>query len=128
MACDLQIAGRQAALAGRQHFEYIDYFHKVEDDFKYRQAVDRVKTMYAINNGFNVIRIDYTQKNNVQYHLNLALEKKDLLYVSTFSLYQGWLLGAFISNEEFIMVYKGYGTLRKSEDEFLNNFKLLSVS
>lgn len=39
---------------GEMHFKFIEYY-------KYRQIVDRVKTVHAINNGFKVIRIDFSK-------------------------------------------------------------------
>lgn len=49
---------------GRQHFESIDYFGG-DDAFKQVQFSDNIKTEYAKNNGIRLLRIKYTEYNNI---------------------------------------------------------------
>lgn len=46
---------------GRQHFEFVELFHKDIQTFRERQQKDIIKTLDAIRLGYNIIRIDYTQ-------------------------------------------------------------------
>lgn len=54
---------------GGQHFKFISYFHDSNDDFFERQEADRIKTQYAIQNGYYLIRMDHTQINNIPQHI-----------------------------------------------------------
>lgn len=84
---------------GMQHFIYDTYFHKSNEDFLFKQEIDRIKTYVAITTGYQIIRIDYTQINNIAHHIQTALDINNLIYVSTPELYDGWLLGAKVSVE-----------------------------
>lgn len=92
---------------GEMHFKYVPYYHITEEYFKYRQAVDRVKTLTALSNGYRMIRIDYSQSLNIKHHIDVGLESKDSLYLSTPKLYQGWLAGAKVPPEEVQAVNEG---------------------
>ena len=45
--------------------------------------------------GYNIIRIDYTQINNIQHHIINTLTNSQKLYVSSLDLYS-WLLNSII--------------------------------
>jgi very-short-patch-repair endonuclease len=92
---------------GEMHFKFIQYYHVNQDFFNHRQAVDRVKTLNALNNGYRMIRIDYSHCLNVRKQLDTALELTGPLYVSTPNMYQGWLLGAPVPPEEWKEVETG---------------------
>ncbi len=54
-------------LDGRQHFEYVSRFKMLVED---RQKSDFIKMMYAINNGYSIIRIyqpDFARKKNINW-------------------------------------------------------------
>lgn len=69
---------------GEQHFQYNSLFHEGSvDRFYQRRQVDVDKTKAAINEGYNVIRIDYVQIKNITYHIARAFSFKEKLYVST---------------------------------------------
>lgn len=72
---------------GLQHFEFIEFFFKNLVDFNYRQEIDIQKTIDGINNGYKIIRIDYDEINNIQYHLDIALNEKNITYFSNQNLY-----------------------------------------
>lgn len=74
---------------GIQHFEEIDLFTKKES-FEYRRLLDKIKTLIALTSGVKLIRIDYTQLNNLQFHIETALESDEQVYLSTPSMYD-WL-------------------------------------
>jgi hypothetical protein len=73
---------------GQYHFEYNDFFHRNEENFKERQQVDILKTTTAIQSGYCIIRIDYTQINCIEYHIRNALINNYLLYVTDAILYK----------------------------------------
>lgn len=58
---------------GIQHFYYNDFHHEDYNDFLEHQKVDITKTKAAIEAG-KIIRIDYTQINNISYHIEKAFE------------------------------------------------------
>jgi very-short-patch-repair endonuclease len=72
---------------GVQHFKFVEYFYKSVDVFIKRQDVDVLKTITALKCGYNVIRIDYKQIDNVSFHLSEALNLKNKTYFSTPELY-----------------------------------------
>lgn len=75
---------------GEQHFKHINFFHKTIDEFLKYQQIDREKTFNAIKNKYKVIRIDYTQNNDIEllkYHIKSALRKKYNLYLSNKRMY-----------------------------------------
>jgi len=51
---------------GQQHFHYIDFFHRDEENFEENREVDILKTNIALQSGYRVIRIDYTQIDNIE--------------------------------------------------------------
>src|SRR5579875_3320990 len=75
---------------GEQHFKHVNFFHKTIDEFLKYQQIDREKTFTAIKNKYKVIRIDYTQINDIEllkYHIKSALRKKYKLYLSNKRMY-----------------------------------------
>ena len=72
---------------GLQHFEEIKHFHREEDSFEEGQQVDLRKTRHALRNGYRLIRIDYTQVDNVPRHIRRALRSEEALYLSSPELY-----------------------------------------
>jgi hypothetical protein len=52
-----------------------------------RQETDILKTTIALKNNYNIIRIDYKQIDNVEFHINEALRLADKTYFSTPELY-----------------------------------------
>jgi len=77
---------------GEQHFGYKKFFHDSEDHYHGKQKVDIEKTADATKNGYSIIRIDYTQFKNIEYHITQALES---LSTGEFDIY--------VSNEEMYM-------------------------
>jgi len=68
---------------GQQHFEYIPYFHQNgEAHFLEKQQVDIAKTLHALQNNYRLIRIDYTQVDNVADHIQSALDNLTDIYTS----------------------------------------------
>lgn len=72
---------------GEQHFRYVRKYHKNKAGFYQSQLIDRIKTYIAIVSGCHVIRIDYTQRDNIQQHLNKAVGLGSQIYLSTPELY-----------------------------------------
>lgn len=85
---------------GQQHFEYNDFFHRDPENFKEHQQVDILKTYTALHSGCCVIRIDYSQIDNIEYHIRSALNNNYLLYVTNISIYKYILDG--IQNQTYI--------------------------
>ena len=67
---------------GEQHFHFVKKYHKRKDKFLKGQEADRLKTWGAIHAGYNVIRIDCSQKDFLWEHLCYALQLKAQLYLS----------------------------------------------
>jgi len=72
---------------GCQHFEYNDFFHRSEEAFKEKRAIDVLKTQHALQNGCSLIRIDYLSVDDVEQHLEQALRSKDKVYYSDPEMY-----------------------------------------
>jgi len=72
---------------GVQHFKFVEYFHKLVNVFIERQEVDILKTITALKHGYNVIRIDYKQIDNISFHISEAIKLKNITYFSTPELY-----------------------------------------
>lgn len=72
---------------GLQHFEERSHFCK-KQSFEERQEMDRIKTKVALEAGYRLIRIDYTQIDKIEEHLEKALSSKDKLYLSTSEMYK----------------------------------------
>lgn len=87
---------------GEQHFRYVPFFEKTRERFNYKQDVDRLKTYLALVARYRLIRIDYTQVDNIERHLKQALLDKEQLYLATPDMYQ-WLLETDVSEE---LLYK----------------------
>lgn len=72
---------------GQQHFFACPYFDRRQSFFS-RQKSDVIKTQAALQAKNNLIRIDYTQINQIEKHLLTALTKDNRLYLSTPDLYR----------------------------------------
>ena len=73
---------------GAQHFMYAPYFHADELAFVEKQHVDILKTQKGIEAGYCVIRIDYTQINDVGRHLEAGMNCTGNTYFSTPTMYE----------------------------------------
>lgn len=72
---------------GEQHFRFVRKYHRSKKNFQQAQAVDRVKTYIGLLSGCQVIRIDYSQREAVAWHISAALNQTNPLYVSNYHLY-----------------------------------------
>ena len=50
---------------GKQHYQYIEFFHKSQENFSYRKQKDRQKKISAIQNELNYLSIKYTLYNEL---------------------------------------------------------------
>lgn len=73
---------------GEQHFSYVRKYHKSKAKFKEAQIIDRIKTYAAWNSNMTIIRIDYTQRENVRHHLINAINSPNVVYFSDPELYK----------------------------------------
>ena len=93
---------------GIQHFKQIAFFHSDEDKFKYNQSKDVIKSFHAVNTGYYLIRIDYTQLRYIKSHIMdaLLLLNDDIkIYYSNINMY--YYIHENLSN----FLYTGYLTL-----------------
>jgi len=51
---------------GIQHFQFTPRFHETEQDFKEQQFRDKIKTDYCTKNNIKLIRIPYTEFDNIE--------------------------------------------------------------
>lgn len=75
---------------GEQHFNRINFFQRTDEAFREQQNRDMLYTKRALDSdlNFNVIRIDYTQIDKVEFHIDQAFACQQRLYLSTHTLYQ----------------------------------------
>lgn len=73
---------------GAQHFYMNDFFHITTETFRARQRIDIMKTRTAVTEGYRVIHIDYTQIDNIEYHIRAAINLEQSVYFSTLDLYK----------------------------------------
>lgn len=73
---------------GSPHFSFVEWYHKTEQRFRKRQNDDVIKTKMALEMGWRIIRIDYTQINNIKFHIEEAYKTDRLLYLSTPEMYK----------------------------------------
>lgn len=62
-------------LDGRQHFEYIPYFHKNQQNFLKSQERDRRKNSYCLANKIPLYRIPYWEIDNIKTLEDIFKEK-----------------------------------------------------
>lgn len=72
---------------GMQHFVFVPFLQVDESKFFAQQASDIEKTKHALNLGYKVIRLDYTQIKHLETHLTAALQSPTMFYLSTPSMY-----------------------------------------
>lgn len=73
---------------GKQHFEYVHFFHRTQEMFEKRVRYDIEKSYHAHINGYFLIRIDYNS--DVESHLKHALEThaNNNMYYSNVNMYK----------------------------------------
>lgn len=64
---------------GKQHFTQTEFYHKADEQFVQSLKRDKIKTEYAINNGYNFIRIAYYEDHDqaLGSFLKLVLQHSD---------------------------------------------------
>lgn len=73
---------------GKQHFQYVKFFHKDTDGFKKCLKRDMLKVYAALSEGLGVIRIDFTNRRKIISRINEALSfPSGNLYLSNPDLY-----------------------------------------
>ncbi len=75
---------------GGPHFHYVRRFHRNMKGFHRAHDIDILKSRTAVENGYRLIRIDYTQFHDVRDHLLRAMSSGDNVYLSS-SLYNNWI-------------------------------------
>ena len=73
---------------GKQHFQFNEYFHYNLETFESQKQRDIVYTLNAIKFGYKIIRIDFTQKDNIQYHITEAIRNNNRYYFSNSGMYE----------------------------------------
>lgn len=58
---------------GEQHFKFVKHWHGDEEGFKLQQLRDNIKTNYCKSHGIKLIRIPYTEFNNIEQILKQNL-------------------------------------------------------
>ena len=75
---------------GEQHFHRVNKFHRSNRSYNESITRDLEKTDFALTHDFTLIRIDYTQIDNIRSHLRSALSCQNRLYLSNEEMYT-WL-------------------------------------
>lgn len=76
---------------GIQHFEFSPFFHKKIENFEEKQKTDILKSQKAIEEGYYLIRIDYSNEKNIEEHITNALNtlnKNNKIYYSDITKYE----------------------------------------
>ena len=68
-------------------FRRTDKWNKRPGVLMKRRNRDKIKTVFAISQNITIIRIDYSQINDIEKHIIAGLNYDDLYYVSTPQLY-----------------------------------------
>lgn len=71
---------------GEQHFRFSDFFHNDETHFQYSQERDITKTLWALENGIPLIRIAYTQFDQIKDIISAQVYQRNL-YLSDQEIY-----------------------------------------
>ena len=53
-----------------------------------KHIIENISIICTRNHGYHVIRIDYTQINEVEYHIKEAISKKENIYLNKQSMYE----------------------------------------
>lgn len=85
----------------KSHFKYLDYIHKNIDEFGKQKISDIKNTHFALENGYNVIRIDYTKIREIECQIVEALTSKERLYLATPKLYE-YITESFTTKEAIV--------------------------
>lgn len=72
---------------GGQHFQFDTHFHESIKYLNYKQNIDRLKTHSAFGFGYRLIRIDYTQINDIGQHIINSVQMYGKLYLSNPQMY-----------------------------------------
>lgn len=72
---------------GEQHFSSSNTFGRDKSYFEMRRYIDVIKTQKAIDEGFKMIRIDYTQITNIEFHITKGILSENNVYCSTDNIY-----------------------------------------
>lgn len=75
---------------GELHFREVYHFNKVVNFQKCREK-DVIKTKFAIDNGYKLIRIDFKQIEEIETHITKAIQENKPVYFSTPSMYS-WII------------------------------------
>lgn len=86
---------------GEQHFRFVRKYHKKKLKFLESQIIDRIKTYYAWNSGITIIRIDFTQLDNIHHHIMAGINSGALVYLSNPELYK-YITNVKITPDQFI--------------------------
>ena len=90
---------------GMQHFKQVRKYNKSKAKFLECQLIDRVKTHAANQSGCYLIRIDYTQINNVAFHIITAINLGCALYLSNPILYK-YISDIPLTQEQYQQYFK----------------------
>jgi hypothetical protein len=60
---------------GKQHFEYVEFFHRTEENYEKCKIRDEVKKKYCENKGIDYLEIRYDEKNIEKVLLNFFKKK-----------------------------------------------------
>lgn len=68
---------------GLQHFMFSEFFHRTQDKFIESQIRDRIKTQVAMMTDYTLIRIDYSEIENIESFIRSTLDSGMTGFVAT---------------------------------------------
>lgn len=69
---------------GKQHYEFIPFFHGTEEEFNNNKLKDLEKNSYCLKNGITMFRIPYTEEDNLETILNEILKEQSSTTIERF--------------------------------------------
>lgn len=73
---------------GIQHFKLVEFFKQTQETFEKNHQVDLLKTRIALEHGFQMIRIDHKEINNIKAHILEAIKLNNSTYYTNPDLYK----------------------------------------
>lgn len=69
---------------GQQHYEFSPFFHRTQEEFQKRQQIDVEKNQYCLNKDIMLLRIPYTETDNLNTILKEIFEEKSSTTIERF--------------------------------------------
>lgn len=69
---------------GQQHYEFIPFFHRTQENFEERKRIDKEKNQYCLDKKIKLLRIPYAEIDNLNNILKEIFEEKSSTTIEKF--------------------------------------------